>query len=155
MSRYFSSHILQAHRLSAGIESDQRTRNKKAAPTCDPRAEDGDSLSLLIAAARSLAGLVPVQSSLLLSFVRRYFLELALSTTGHLGSPWKRMMRITCRYCRVCAQYYTDCGPASIARLAFFPLLGAIDSLSITILTSATRMPVKRSMLSTIYSWSE
>jgi hypothetical protein len=34
------------------------------------------------------SGLMPVKSSLLLSLVRRYFLELSLSTTGHDGSPW-------------------------------------------------------------------
>ena len=36
---------------------------------------------------------MPVESSLLLSLVRRYFLELAFSTTGHDGSPWIRLMR--------------------------------------------------------------
>jgi hypothetical protein len=41
----------------------------------------------IIRAARLLAGFMPVQSSFFLSLVRRYFLELSLSTTGHLNSP--------------------------------------------------------------------
>lgn len=39
------------------------------------------------------SGLVPIQSLLLLSFMRRYLLELSFSTTGHDSSPWKRFLR--------------------------------------------------------------
>lgn len=56
-----------------------------------------------ISAARSFAGLMAIQSSFLFSLMRRYFLELSLSTTGHLFSPWKRLLQNHCRYCRICA----------------------------------------------------
>ncbi|SLM19307.1 hypothetical protein SPIRO4BDMA_50822 [uncultured spirochete] len=49
-----------------------------------------------IGAARLFAGFMPVQSSFLFSLVRRYFLELSLSTTGHLYSPWKRLLQNYC-----------------------------------------------------------
>jgi hypothetical protein len=59
-----------------------RSTNKRLSLTTK-----GQPLSRTIGAARLFAGFMPVQSSLLFSLVRRYFLELSLSTTGHLYSP--------------------------------------------------------------------
>lgn len=50
-------------------------------------AAQGDGLFLTRIGMSLLACLVSVQSSFLLALVCRYFLELSLSTTGHLGSP--------------------------------------------------------------------
>ena len=70
------------------VKAGNKRRGKKRPPFCK-----GWPLFKNISAARSFAGLMAIQSSFLFSLVRRYLLELSLSTTGHLFSPWKRLLQ--------------------------------------------------------------
>lgn len=70
------------------VSNSNKRREIKRPPFCK-----GWPLFKNISAARSFAGLMAIQSSFLFSLVRRYLLELSLSTTGHLFSPWKRLLQ--------------------------------------------------------------
>lgn len=70
------------------VKAGNKRREIKRPPFCK-----GWPLFKNISAARSFAGLMAIQSSFLFSLVRRYLLELSLSTTGHLFSPWKRLLQ--------------------------------------------------------------